>query len=53
LNFTFKLIATVGLIQPETLDTNIEQLVKHAVLKHFDGKLKKLYVHVLNVRYVK
>jgi len=49
LNFTFKLIATVGLIQPETLDTNIEQLVKHAVLKHFDGKLKKLDVHVLNV----
>jgi len=50
LMFPLKFIASVGPIATsDVLERNIEQLVKHAVLKHFDGKLKKLDAQIMNV----
>jgi hypothetical protein len=51
LRFRFKLVSAVGLMDHEFMENTVEQLLKHAVLKHFNGILKKLDVKIVNVRY--
>ena len=52
LRFRLKLVSAVGLMDHEFMENTVEQLLKHAVLKHFNGILKKLDVKIVNVRYV-
>ena len=51
LGFRLKLVSAVGLMDHEFMENTVEQLLKHAVLKHFNGILKKLDVKIVNVRY--
>jgi len=49
LTFRLKLVSAAGVMDHEYMGNTIEQLLKHAVLKHFNGILKKLDVQIVNV----
>jgi len=46
LTYSFKILASVG--RPYLCENTLKQLLKHAVLKHFDGRLKRLDVDLVN-----
>ena len=52
LTYSVTIVAAVGQVKPDYVENTIEQLLKHAVLRHFDGKLKKLEVKIENVTHL-